>query len=54
MPFRLRSGAAVGAAEAANQPINPRQLFKFGRGRVTRIGRTDLDNVMPFAPRNVV
>lgn len=45
---------AVVTADAASSPINPRQPFKVGRTRLTRIGCTDLADVMPFAPRNVV
>ncbi len=45
---------AVVTADAASSPINPRQPFKFGRTRLTRIGSTDLADVIPFAPRNVV
>ncbi|MFQ5425470.1 MAG: arsenate reductase (azurin) large subunit, partial [Gaiellales bacterium] len=43
---------SVVAADASTQPINPRQPFKFGRGRIIRLGPTDLARVMPFAPRN--
>ena len=45
---------AVVTADAASSPINPRQPFKFGRARLTRIGSTDLADVMPCAPRNIV
>lgn len=45
---------SVVTADADTQPINPRQPFKFGRARVTRVGPTDLAAVMPFAPRNLV
>ncbi|MEE9277375.1 MAG: arsenate reductase (azurin) large subunit [Dehalococcoidia bacterium] len=45
---------SVVTADAASQPINPRQPFKFGRGKVTRIGSTDLADVMSFVPRNLV
>ncbi len=44
---------AVVTGDAASTPQNPRQPFKFGRGRVTRIGSTDLADRMPFAPRNL-
>lgn len=44
---------AVVTGFAASQPVNPRQPFKFGRGRVTRIGPTNFADVMPFAPRNL-
>jgi arsenite oxidase large subunit len=45
---------AVVTADATTSPINPRQPFKFGRAKVTRIGSTDLAEVMPFTPRNLV
>jgi arsenite oxidase large subunit len=45
---------SVVTADASSQPINPRQPFKFGRGKVTRIGSTQFADVMPFAPRNLV
>ena len=45
---------SVITADAAIQPINPRQPFKSGRGTITRIGATNLPEVMPFAPRNIV
>ena len=44
---------AVVTGDAASQPINPRQPFKFGRGTVTRIGATQLADVMSFVPRNI-
>ncbi len=44
---------AVITADAASTPINPRQPFKFGRGRITRLGSTDFAKVMSFAPRNL-
>jgi len=47
-------GNSVVTGDAASQPINPRQPFKFGRGTVTRIGSTNLADVMPFGPRNLV
>ncbi len=45
---------AVVTGDADSNPINPRQPFKFGRGRVTRLGPTNLADVMSFAPRNIV
>ncbi|MDP6604970.1 MAG: molybdopterin dinucleotide binding domain-containing protein [Dehalococcoidia bacterium] len=45
---------AVVTADASTTPINPRQPFKFGRGTVTRIGPTELAEIMPFTPRNLV
>ncbi len=44
---------AVVTADAASTPINPRQPFKFGRGRVVRLGSTDFAKSMSFAPRNL-
>ena len=44
---------AVVTADADSTPINPRQPFKFGRGRVTRLGSTEYAKVMSFAPRNL-
>ncbi|MEE8497694.1 MAG: hypothetical protein V3S62_04100 [Acidimicrobiia bacterium] len=44
---------AVVTADADSTPINPRQPFKFGRGRVVRLGSTDYAKVMSFAPRNL-
>ena len=44
---------AVVTADAASTPINPRQPFKFGRGRLARLGSTDYAMVMSFAPRNL-
>jgi len=44
---------AVVTGDAASQPVNPRQPFKFGRGHLTRIGPTDLAERMSFAPRNL-
>jgi predicted molibdopterin-dependent oxidoreductase YjgC len=41
-------------ADASTTPINHRQPFKFGRAKVTRIGSTDLADVMPFTSRNLV
>ena len=52
--WNLLKGGAVVTADAANSPINPRQPFKFGPARVTWIGLTELDDIMPFAPRSVV
>ncbi len=36
------------------QPINLRYNFKLGKGRVTKIGTTDLVGRMSFVPRNLV
>ncbi len=35
------------------QPLNLRYNFKLGKGRVTKIGTTDLVGRMSFAPRNI-
>lgn len=45
---------AVVSAYTALQPVNLRYHFKLGAGRVTKLGSTELKNIMPFAPRNVV
>ncbi len=45
---------AVVTADASTTPINPRQPFKFGRAKVSRIGSTNLADVMTFTPRNLV
>ena len=44
---------AVVTADAASTPINPRQPFKFGRGRIARLGSTDYAKLVSFAPRNL-
>ena len=46
-------GNSVITGDAASQPVNPRQPFKFGRGKVTRLGPTNLADVMSFVPRNI-
>ena len=46
-------GNAVVTADAQSQPINPRQPFKFGRGRLKRLGSSDLSETMSFVPRNI-
>ncbi|MFQ5948497.1 MAG: molybdopterin dinucleotide binding domain-containing protein, partial [Acidimicrobiia bacterium] len=45
---------SVTAADTSLQPVNLRYPFKLGKGRVTKIGTTELAEVMPFAPRNLV
>lgn len=45
---------AVVSADTSLQPLNLRYQFKLGRGKVTRIGSTELKDRMPFAPRNIV
>ncbi len=47
-------GNSVTTGDAASTPQNPRQPFKFGRGTVTKIGSTNLADVMSFVPRNIV
>jgi arsenite oxidase large subunit len=47
-------GNSVVTGDAASTPQNPRQPFKFGRGKVTRIGSTNLAETMSFVPRNIV
>jgi hypothetical protein len=36
------------------QPISLRYNFKMGKGRITKIGTTDLVGRMSFVPRNLV
>ncbi|HEY5640316.1 MAG TPA: hypothetical protein VIW01_09705 [Dehalococcoidia bacterium] len=45
---------AVVSADTSLQPLNLRYQFKLGRGKITRIGPTELAERMPFAPRNIV
>jgi hypothetical protein len=49
---RLPEEEAVQADLDARRPLG--QPFKFGRAKVTRIGSTDLADVTPFTPRNLV
>ena len=44
----------VVSGDTSLQPISLRYNFKLGRGRVVKIGTTDLRERMPFAPRNLV
>ncbi len=44
---------AVTSADTSLQPINLRYNFKLGKGKVTKIGTTDLKERMSFAPRNL-
>jgi hypothetical protein len=44
---------AVTSADTSLQPLNLRNNFKLGKGRVTKIGTTDLLETMPFGPRNL-
>ncbi len=45
---------AVVPADTSLQPLNLRYQFKLGRGKITRIGPTELAERMSFAPRNIV
>ena len=45
---------SVTSADTSLQPISLRYNFKLGKGRVRKIGTTDLEKVMSFAPRNLV
>jgi anaerobic selenocysteine-containing dehydrogenase len=45
---------AVVPADTTLQPLNLRYQFKLGRGKITRIGPTELKDRMSFAPRNIV
>jgi hypothetical protein len=46
-------GNAVVTADAQSQPINPRQPFKFGRGRLKRPGTSNLAETMSFVSGNI-
>ena len=46
-------GNAVVTGDAHTTPQNPRQPFKFGRGKLTRLGSSDLAEKMTFVPRNI-
>ncbi len=43
----------VTSADSSLQPISLRYNFKLGKGTVTKIGTTDLGDIMSFAPRNL-
>jgi hypothetical protein len=43
----------VVSADSSLQPLNLRYNFKLGKGKVTKIGTTDLKDRMSFAPRNL-
>ncbi len=45
---------SVTSGDSSLQPINLRYNFKLGKGRVTKIGTTDLASRMSFVPRNLV
>ena len=45
---------SVTAGDSNLQPINLRYNFKLGKGRITKIGTTDLVGKMSFVPRNLV
>jgi arsenite oxidase large subunit len=44
---------AVTSADSSLQPLSLRYNFKLGKGKVTKIGTTDLKDRMSFAPRNL-
>lgn len=44
---------AVTSADTSLQPLNLRNNFKLGKGRITKIGTTVLTDTMSFAPRNI-
>ena len=44
---------SVVSGDTSLQPISLRYNFKLGRGRVSKIGTTDLVGQMSFAPRNL-
>ncbi len=45
---------SVTSGDSNLQPINLRYNFKLGKGRITKIGTTDLVGRMSFVPRNLV
>jgi hypothetical protein len=45
---------SVTPGDSSLQPISLRYNFKLGKGRVTKIGTTDLVGRMSFVPRNLV
>ncbi len=48
-----QSSNTVTSADSSLQPINLRYNFKLGKGRVRKIGTTQLAGKMSFAPRNL-
>jgi arsenite oxidase large subunit len=44
---------AVTSADSSLNPVSLRYNFKLGKGSVTKVGETDLADVMSFAPRNL-
>jgi hypothetical protein len=46
--------SSVTPVDSSLQPINLRYNFKLGKGRVKKIGTTDLVGKMSFIPRNLV
>ena len=48
------SQAANSVVSAATDPVNPVYHYKLGRGRVTRLSRSEYADVMTFLPRNLV
>ena len=54
--YFLYPGSPANAATSADrslQPLSLRYNFKLGKGKVTKIGTTDLKDRMSFAPRNL-
>ena len=45
---------SVTSGDSSLQPLNLRYNFKMGKGKVTKVGTTDLMKTMSFAPRNLV
>ena len=44
---------AVTSADTSLQPLALRNNFKLGKGRITRIGRSEFADKMSFVPRNL-
>ena len=40
-------------ADAQSQPVDARQPFKFGRGKLKRLGSSDPSETMSFLTRNI-
>ena len=52
--FPKQPANSVVSADTTLQPLSLRYQFKLGRGKITRIGPTELAERMSFAPRNIV
>ena len=52
--FPKQPANSIVSADTSLQPLNLRYQFKLGRGKITRIGPTELAERMSFAPRNIV